>query len=158
MKEEIWKDIPNYEGHYQASNFGNVRSIKNGYQRILKQGIGKNKYPLVVIHLNGNRKTITVHKIIAITFLNHKPCGYKLVVDHIDNDKLNNKVENLQIITNRENTSKNRIGGSSKYIGVNWNNNNKKWNSRIYINNKSINLGYFDNELDAYLEYKKNVK
>jgi hypothetical protein len=98
-----------------------------------------------------------MHQLVAITFLGHNTNGHKIVVDHINGDKLNNKVENLQVITNRANLSKDKKGGSSKYVGVNWNNAAKKWQSRILIDGNRRNLGYFANELEASEAYQNRL-
>ena len=99
-----------------------------------------------------------VSQLIAIAFLNHKPCGNKMVVDHIDTNKLNNKLYNLQVITNRENTSKDRKNGSSKYLGVSWNKSNKNWSATILINGKPKYLGSFTNEKEASQAYQNELK
>ena len=84
-------------------------------------------------------------------FLNHKP-NKEFVVDHINNIKLDNRLENLQLITQRENSSKDRKG-TSVYRGVSWAKQNKKWIAQITINKKKINLGYFTIELNASKAY-----
>ena len=164
MEKEIYKDIPNYEGVYQVSNLGNVKSLPREVfrdtsnlqikERILKGGLSGNGYITVVLRKDAKPKTFTIHKLVAITFLNHKPKGYKEVVDHIDGNRLNNKLNNLRLVTNRENCSvKNR--GSSKYTGVSWVKRPKKWQATIYINGKNKNLGHFDCETKAHLEYQR---
>ena len=104
----------------------------------------------------GKRETFSVHRLVAICFLNH--AGFsdaKLVVDHINNIKTDNRVENLQIITNRENTSKNKTSGTSKYIGVSWYSRDSKWQASIRINNKLQSLGRYNCELEASEAYNK---
>lgn len=153
---EIWKTIPDYE-NYQVSDLGNIKSLnylRSNKSKLLKPGICNKGYKIVVLSKFGKSKTFKLHKLIAITFLNHKPCGYELVVDHIDNNKLNNNLSNLQIITSRENLSKDKKG-VSKYTGVSYFKATNKWVSNIYKNGKYRYLGYFDNELDAHLAYKK---
>ncbi|MCP4354353.1 MAG: hypothetical protein GY793_01730 [Proteobacteria bacterium] len=162
--KEIFKDIPNYEGLYQISNLGRVKSLKrisfskrhNKYrtisERMLKQSIS-GRYKIVALNNCGKLKSFRVHQLVAIKFLNHKPNRCKLVVDHIDNNPLNNNVSNLQIITNRENTSKDRKNGTSKYIGVSWCKRSKKWIAYITINGKNKNLGSYDCELNASIAY-----
>ena len=93
-----------------------------------------------------------------MSFLNHTPCGYKEVVDHIDNDKLNNKVENLQLTTVRYNTSKDVKNSTSKYTGVCWHKNLQKWMCQIQIKGKNQYLGIFENEIDAHNAYQKTLK
>ena len=118
MQEEIWKSVPNYEDYYQVSNLGRVKSLWYNKERILKQTKCSDGYYGVHLYYNKKRVSIRTHKLLAIVFLNHKPNGYSLVVDHIDGDYLNNNIENLQLITQRENTSKKNVSKTSKYIGV----------------------------------------
>jgi hypothetical protein len=93
--------------------------------------------------------------LVGMAFLNHKPDGTnKICIDHINNDKLDNRLTNLQLITNRENTSKDRKGGTSKYVGVRSSAINK-WRAEIYINGKTKNLGTFTDEYEAHLAYQK---
>ena len=95
---------------------------------------------------------------VSIAFLNHKPCGYKLVVDHIDNNPSNNNVNNLQIITHRENCSKDKRNGTSKYVGVSWSKGMKKWTVNIAFKGKIKHLGYFEDELEASEKYNNFLK
>ena len=145
---EVWKNIPEFES-YQVSNLGNVKSLKYGKERIRKQTIGGGGYYRLCLMKNKKPHKKIVSQLIAIAFLNHKPCGNKMVVDHIDTNKLNNKLYNLQVITNRENTSKDRKNGSSKYIGVSWCNTYKKWVATIQIKGKQKQIGYFTDEKEA---------
>lgn len=101
-----------------------------------------------------NKKTFTNHILVAVHFLNHKSNGFKIIIDHIDNNKLNNNVSNLQLISVRENTSKDRKNKTSKYTGVSWYKITNKWKSSIRINGKVKHLGYFENELDASNAYQ----
>ena len=101
---EVWKNIPEFES-YQVSNLGNVKSLKYGKERMLKQSTNGVGYYQIGIYGNKKRIQKTVNQTMAIAFLSHKPCGHKIVVDHIDNNKLNNKLYNLQLITHRENIS-----------------------------------------------------
>ena len=98
-----------------------------------------------------------MHQIVAIAFLNHTPNGLKAVVDHIDNNPLNNELGNLQIITHRKNLSKDKKG-SSKYTGVCWYESRKKWIAGIRVNGKKKHLGYFTNEEEAAEAYQKALK
>lgn len=166
---EIWKDIVGYEGLYQVSNLGNVKGLprqllmKGKYpytckEKMLKPGKNKRGYCSVVLSINSIEKTFKVHQLVAMAFLGHKPCGMELVVDHKNNNKSDNRLENLQIITNRENCSKDVKNKTSKYTGVNWRNDTKKWTARITINKKQINLGCYDCELKAHYVYMQELK
>lgn len=155
--QEVWQDIIGYEGHYLISVFGEIKSLKYGKEKILKQILRSNYYS-VILTLNGKQKQIDVHRLMAETFLNHIPCGYKLVVNHINLDKKDNRVENLEIITTRENTNQKHIKSSSKYVGVCWNKKDKKWKSTIFINRKHTHLGSFDNEEEASEYYQNALK
>lgn len=145
---EIWKDV---EENYRVSNKGNVFSIKNN--RLIKKTINAYGYEVASI----NRKTRYVHHLVAIAFLNHKPgCGKKLI-DHINEVKSDNRVENLQLISHRENISKSKTG-TSRYTGVGWDSNANKWKSQIQIDGKSIHIGNFDSEIEAYNAYKRRLE
>ena len=156
MKEE-WKEIEGYHD-YEVSNHGRVKSLKFNKERILKNNIISSGYYLVCLYDNNKVKSFLVHSLVAIHFLNHKPNGHKIVVDHIDNDKSNNNVSNLQLISNRENSSKDKKGGTSKYVGVSWINGYNRWRSQIRINGKLKYLGYFDDEYEGHLAYQKALK
>ena len=96
MTKEIWKDIVGHEGRYQVSNKGRVKSLKFGKERIMKQSLNSAGYPILNLCKEGKRKTFQVHQVVAIAFLNHVPDGNKLVVDHRNNDKINNSLSNLR--------------------------------------------------------------
>lgn len=102
---EIWKDIIGYEGLYQVSNLGNIKSLGNGgthkTERILSQKITRFGYKTVILHKNGVRKDCRVHRLVAYAFLPND--DDTLVVNHKDGDKCNNRVENLEWCTQSDN-------------------------------------------------------
>ncbi len=155
--EEIWNTIEKYPD-YQVSNKGRVKSLLYGKNRILKPGTDRYGYYQVVLFKDNKAHNTPVHKLVAIAFLNHTPCGHKTVVNHIDFNKTNNNVENLELISQRENTGKKHLKHSSKYTGVCWSNVAKKWQASININRKHVYLGYFVNEEDAAEAYNKKLK
>jgi hypothetical protein len=166
---EEWKDIEGYEGLYQVSNLGRVKSLPREWiggngsigrhnGMILRGGISTSGYPLVTLRKDGNKKTCNVHQLVATAFLNHEPCGMCLVVDHKDDNKTNNRVDNLQIVTNRFNSYKTQGKYSSKYKGVSWHKSSGKWAVAIRVKGKSKHLGTFDCELEAAHAYRKEVK
>jgi len=158
--QEIWKDIKGYDGAYKVSNFGNIISLKRTKQLFLKKVINNNGYPFVCLSKKSKQKTYQIHQLVAIHFLNHDPCGLKIVVDHIDNNPLNNNINNLQLISNRKNATKDlfRRKMSSKFIGVYWHIRDKKWVARIKINGKKVFLGYFNDEKKASDAYQNKLK
>lgn len=114
--EEIWKDIPNYEGLYQASNLGRIKSIGkivNGSNqfgvnfkylkkdKILKPIINNHNYLQVSLYKNNKKAEIRVHQLIAQTFLPNFN-NYK-IINHKDGNKHNNHVDNLEFCTQSHN-------------------------------------------------------
>jgi len=159
MKNEIWKDIPGYEGLYQVSDQGRVKSFKSNKETILKQLKQKSGYLRVTLcDKYSNKKYIRTHQLIAMAFLNHKPDNYNLVIDHIDRDKGNNILSNLRIVTQRVNTVNHGRKTTSKYTGVCFDKSRNKWMASIHVNKKTVNLGRFDKEIEAHLAYKKYLK
>ena len=157
MKSETWKPIKFYENIYNISNFGRVKNIKTG--RILKYGINSCGYKLVTL-CNKTQKAFKIHLLVYDAFGEEKRNGRLLQVDHKDESKLNNHIDNLQLLNNRENTTKYQLTQkrSSKYAGVYWNKKAKKWLAQIRINDKRKYLGLFDNEHEANLKYQEELK
>ena len=91
LKEEF-KDIIGYEGDYQVSNYGIVKSLKGKTERILKPHQNPQGYYQVSLSKDGKSSTFRIHKLVSVMFLNHTPCGYREVIDHIDGDNTNNMV------------------------------------------------------------------
>lgn len=111
MKEE-WKDILGYEGYYQISNIGRVKSLtrkklaNNRYcniqEKILKKNVNNYGYILVRLYKNGKSQTLRVHRLVAQAFISNPK--NKPQVNHIDGNKQNNSMKNLEWCTNKENT------------------------------------------------------
>lgn len=170
MEEEVWRDVKGYEGLYQVSSLGRVKSVgrwvvyKDGRKRYVKENIKtpsiqKNGYKVVGLYKNNVSEKFPVHVLVAKNFLNHNPDGFSLVVDHINNIKTDNRLVNLQVVTSRYNTAKGRKKGTSKYTGVSKCSVSKnKWVSAAFLNGKSFNLGSFDSEEIAYLVYLISVR
>ena len=153
---EVWKDIPDFD-NYQASNLGNFRSLKFNKIKLLSKSInGESRY-VINTYNKKKKKMLKAAVLVAMSFLNHKPCGHKLVVDHIDNNPLNDRLYNLQLITHRQNCSKDKKG-TSEYTGVTWDKRINKWKAHIRINYKLKYLGYFTDELKAANAYKKALE
>ena len=149
---ENWKDIKGYEGSYQVSDLGRVKSIKFNKEKILSQTSLTNGYLKVSLCKDGKAKTKTVHSLVAQSFLNHKSNIY-IVVDHINNVKTDNRLSNLQVISQRENSTKDKNNKYSNYAGVTWHKNDKRWQSSIIVDGNQIYLGYFKSEDRASIAY-----
>ena len=96
---EIWKDIKDYEGIYQVSNLGNIKSYYT--KKMLKPYINIYGYCRISLYKNHKCKNCAVHRLVAEAFI---PNPNKLkTVNHIDEDKLNNCVDNLEWTTIKDN-------------------------------------------------------
>ncbi|WP_079708588.1 NUMOD4 motif-containing HNH endonuclease [Paraliobacillus ryukyuensis] len=111
MTNVIWKPVKGYEGLYEVSSNGEVKSLKRtvdfrGFkkivnERILKLGDSGDGYPTVYLSKNGKRNTYKVHRLVAIAF--HENSDFSLQVNHIDGNKRNNHYKNLEWTTKQEN-------------------------------------------------------
>ena len=110
---EIWKDIPNYEGYYQVSNLGRVKSLdriitySNGKEvytkgKIIKQSKDSHNRLRLILNKNGKKKNYFVHSLVALAFIGERPKDY--VVAHCDGNNKNNDLSNLRYDTVRENS------------------------------------------------------
>jgi|LakMenE18May11ns_1017448.scaffolds.fasta_scaffold9733409_3 hypothetical protein len=163
MQEE-WKDIIGYEGYYQISNLGKVKSlervvmVERSYgkvkltwkEKILKGAILKGGYYTIHFCVYNKKKRMLFHRLIAIHFIDNP--SNLTQVNHIDGNKLNNAIENLEWVSNRENSchAKKNVKSSSQYTGVCWHKRDNKWASHIYHKGKLLHLGVFNTEEEAY--------
>lgn len=123
MTKEIWKDVVGYEDYYSVSNFGNIKSLhrvvgsKGGFcQKIngihKKQTKTTNGYLKASLSKNGKDKTMLVHRLVAIAFIPNPES--KSQVNHINSNRTDNRVENLEWVTPSENIRHGCIFGSIK--------------------------------------------
>ena len=97
MNNEIWKDIEGYEGLYQVSNLGNIKRIFKSHIVLCKPSFDTRGYKQIVLSKNRKRKSYKVHRLVAKAFIpnhNNLPC-----INHKDEDKTNNCVDNLEWCT-----------------------------------------------------------
>lgn len=163
---EEWRDVKGYEGVYMVSDLGRVKSLDrvtydknnrkiNRKSKVISPYVDSTGYLAVRFYSNKSPKRCRVHQLVAESFLNHDKCGHKIVVDHIDNNPINNNLCNIQLISHRENCSKDKKRKSS-YTGVSHVGN--KWRSVIFINGARNHIGYFNTEEEARDSYINKLK
>lgn len=162
--EEEFVDIKGYEGLYQINRLGVVKSLERHRedgaflkQRILKKCIDGNDYMYYGLHKNNKKVNKKIHILLFTTFVNEYNKLY-YQIDHIDRNKQNNNLNNLRLVSKRNNQN-NRTDESIYGIGVTKRSN--KYISTIGINKKNIHLGYFSTPQQAhskYLEVKQQIE
>lgn len=157
MDKEIWKDIENYEGIYQISSYGRIKSLKRktnnqfGKRDIILKAQRNGNYLGVRLSKNGNTKTYFVHRLVAKVFIQN-PNNYN-VVNHLDSNPLNNNVNNLELTTYKGNMQhcimQGRFADNTKYLkheGF-----GKKKVKRISKNEEKIYNSLADTEKDGFI-------
>ena len=156
MREEVFKDVVGYEGTYEVSNLGRVKSLpklKRNFDIILKASPTNRGYPMVGLFKDGLNRPITVHKLMQKAFSLGDGC-----IDHIDGDTMNNNLDNLRVVSHRENSQNAKRHRKGKLVGAYLKESTKyklkkPWSSQIYINGKIKRLGYFATEREASDRY-----
>lgn len=173
MEGEIWKDIQGYDGYYQVSNFGRIKSLSRdifngmGYylkkEKILKSALSNHGYQAVTLYIQNVSKQFLVHRLVATAFV--KNMFNKEKVIHIDFIKENNNSNNLEWASSLETVcyQMSNQKSSSKFIGVSFRKNRNKWLSSIMIKGKLIHIGSFKTQQEAYqarcdYENKNNIE
>ena len=154
--DEYWKDLQGYEDRYAISNLGNIKNLKTNV--ILSPWLNTNGYKSITLRKDGNPKSLKVHQLVAVNFLNHNPNGMNLVVDHINKDKLDNRVDNLRLVTQKENSLNTKKITLSKYRGVSFDKRVNKWFAYVTINNKFKWIKSSKCELSCAVAYNLKLK
>jgi len=167
--EEIWKDIEGFEGLYQVSNMGNVRTfykqeidintgrfykIVSDTPILLKQNNDRYGYRCLNLCKDNKRKKYLIHRLVALAFIPNPE--NKPFIDHIDNNSLNNHISNLRWATFSENSMNQKTQTrtrSSKYKGVFFQKRRNHWISRIRKDYKSIHIGRYHSKILAAIAY-----
>jgi hypothetical protein len=165
--EEIYKDIIGFEGKYQVSNFGNVRTVervtifKDGRERHYENKVlicptDSKGYPKIRLqNFNPNYgSSRRVHTLVWEAFGDGTTISFPdRVIDHIDRNKQNNHISNLRIVSNRENTYNRK--GNLEFIGVRKNKKSDNYSCRIGFNYKDYHLGTFKTQEEAFERYNE---
>ena len=151
---EKFKDIPNWEGIYQVSNAGRVKSLPRKWsprESILSPAVSHDGYLKVDLKANGKREQVEINRLVALSFLDSNYTMKGLVCDHIDRDRQNNNLSNLRIVTHRENSQ--NTCNSRGLIGAYKRPTSERWTSSIHINGKNKHIGDFDTAEEASSAY-----
>ena len=169
LAKEIWKPVKGYEGLYIVSNCGKVVALskswicgdknitRNKDQVELTPIFDNKKYLQVTLSKNRISRTIKVHRLVWEAFGNKPRAGFD--IDHIDNNPLNNNINNLQLLSHRQNTTKAKLREDLP-TGVYRDNRlqSVRYYSRIQINGKNHYLGKFITIQDAEKAYQNALK
>lgn len=150
---EEWRDIQGYEGYYQISNWGRIKSLSRitfrppkgeirTKEKIRKLSVGSDGYVRLRLHKNNIGHTINVHILVWDHFGDKGRTGFE--IDHIDGNKQNNNIENLQLLTPRENTVKyHQSHGKRHGLPMGVYKEDKKYTAHICRSGKQSRLGTF---------------
>lgn len=170
---ELWADIPGFDGEYQLSSEGKIRSCRRSgnpgnrrkklsfWRERLPSNSGKG-YSLITLRDAKTRKLISflVHRLVYELFAGPIPENQE--IDHINRVKKDNRIDNLRLVTKSQqhyNIGKfKKKGNSSKYKGVHFCNSVHKWLARITIDKKIRTIGSFSTELEAAIAYDSAAK
>ena len=143
---ETYKVVKGFE-NYSVSDFGNVKN--NTTRKNLKNCPSSNGYEQVQLFKDQKRSVLKVHRLVALSFLPNLDA--KPMVDHIDNNILNNNVLNLRWSTRIQNGQNRQLNKNNKsgQKGVSWDKKANKWRAQITIDGIVVNLGLFINIEDA---------
>lgn len=167
MIKEEWRDIPGYVDSYQVSNLGRVKGLerevidKLGRKRMVEEKIRKQRLNtdgrwMVGLSIKDNMRLWNVSQLVAMAFLDHIPNGNTIEVDHKDNDRTNNKLSNLQLLTTRQNSSKSKINRHG-YVGV-FKTSKSTFGYQIQIKGKHYSSGGYKTAKEAGDAYQLKLK
>ena len=150
IEHEEWRDVVGYEGRYMVSNYGRVKSLSrvtqlNGRTRtepeVMMSFTYRSGYPTLILRKDGERKSAQVHRLVATAFLEN-PQNYP-IVNHLDFDRTNNKVNNLEWCTQKQNIRwsscnmrKPRVNCKKTNTGEKYITKTKSGTFRVYVHSK----------------------
>lgn len=134
----IWKNPPK-QNSYLIGQVAGTKQFSNG---------------VTYLRVAVNGKKVFVHKVIY--FLECEVL--ENILDHVDGNGLNNRIENLRKVSNRENSQNKKVHRAGALVGANWDKSRKKWFSSIQINGKTKYLGRFNSQTEAHQKYMNALK
>jgi hypothetical protein len=156
MEEEIWKDIPNYEGYYQASNLGRIKSVRRlvldnvGRRifkgKIIKLSLDRDGYYKLSLHKENKIKNFAGHRLVAIAFIPNPE--NKPQVNHKNGIRTDNRVENLEWCTNSEN-----VKHAFKILNRKTNK-GKRWKNKVIVKNLHARKPIIQRNSDGFIVRK----
>ena len=147
--KEIWKDIEGYEGIYQISNYGKIKSFHKD-EKILKPRKVKDGYLMICLHKNGKGRNYQVHRLVAKHFIDN--FDEKLTINHKDYNKENNRIDNLEIMTHYDNVCDYfKKVSKTGYVGIN------KQHNKYRVRYKKKTIGYYK-DLDEAISILKQCQ
>lgn len=151
-KEEIWKEIIGYDHRYFISNLGRIKSLARTIPIISYGSYDTGGYLRTALVKNGKPIGKKIHRLVAEYFIGNY--SDELTINHMDFNKSNNTVSNLEVITVVENVmhfiiNKRKPKTSSRHIGVTYHLQIKKWTSRVNINGERFSVGTYNTEWEA---------
>lgn len=151
-QEEIWKPVVGFEGLYEVSSLGRIKSLHRGREKIRKLCVHTDGYIVLTISKKGKPRACKVHRLMGYAFLD---LADDLQIDHINGIKGDNRLENLRVVTRQQNARSYRtFSGSSKYRGVAASDCRKNpWRAQIGLDGKVVSLGAFKTEKEGAEAY-----
>ena len=151
---EEWRSVSG-NANYQVSNIGRVRNVNT--EKILKPRVGGSGkcYFIVALYKDNTRANSYIHRLVAQEFIENS--DNKKYVDHIDHNKTDNTILNLRWVSKSQNgmNRTKQANTSSKYKGVCFHKQRKKWNAQIMLDGKRKHIGLFTNEKEAAAKYNE---
>lgn len=147
-KKEEWKDIVGFEGIYQVSNWGNLKSNKSGKWRILSLKNNKGGYMSVVLLGNNRTRSARMHVLVYESFVGDIPKDKKYQIHHIDGNKMNNNVDNLKLVTVKEHHYLHKDEHSTE--GMNFYNKYIRPRKIVQKDKNGKIIAIYDNSTDAH--------
>lgn len=138
-KKENWRKVENIDGEYMISDLGNMVNVKTG-KRV--GHIGQDGYWHFTGKVNGKVKDFKLHQLVYNAFGGGVYDGRKIVIDHINNIRSDNRIENLQLLKFRDNVNKDIEVGRSGVMGVSWNTAKQRWLAQISLGGQRFVLGF----------------